>query len=38
MFKKLIGCVLLPLGLLGISPIPAASAPSLLWHTEPQHG
>ena len=45
MFKKLscgwsgmIGCVLLYLGLLGISPIPAASAPRLLWQTEPQGG
>ena len=45
MFKKLsyrwsgmIGSVLLPLGLLGISPIPATSAPRLLWQTEPQHG
>ena len=45
MFKKLpsrwsgmLGGTLLPLGLLVISPIPAASAPRLLWHTEPQHG
>ena len=28
----------LSLVLIGISPIPAASEPRLLWHTEPQHG
>ena len=45
MFKKLrcrwsemIASVLLPLALLGTSPIAAASAPRLLWHTEPQGG
>ena len=33
-----VGRVLMSLVLLGISPIPVASAPRLLWHTEPQHG
>ena len=37
-WSGMIGSVLLPLGLLGISPLPAASAPRLLWRTEPQHG
>ena len=45
MFEKLtcrwtgmIGSALLSLVLLGTSPMPAASAPRLLWHTEPQGG
>ena len=37
-WSGMMGSVLLPLGLLGISPTPAASAPKLLWHTAPQHG
>jgi hypothetical protein len=37
-WSGIVGSVLLSLGLLGISPIAAASAPRLLWHTEPQGG
>jgi len=33
-----VGRVLMALVLVGVSPIPAASAPRLLWHTEPQGG
>jgi hypothetical protein len=34
----LLGGMLLSLVFLGSSPLPAASEPRLLWHTEPQHG
>ena len=34
----MIGSVLLPLVILGTSPIPASSAPRLLWHTDPLGG
>ena len=36
--SELVGSVVLSLVLLGISPVPAASDPRLLWRTEPQHG
>lgn len=36
--SRTIGSVLFSLGLLGISWLPVAAAPRLLWHTEPQHG
>jgi len=38
LWSDLVGGVLMSLGLLGISPIPAASDPRLLWRTQPQHG
>jgi hypothetical protein len=34
----LIGSLFLSLVLLGVSPVPVASEPRLLWHTEPSHG
>ena len=38
LWANCVGWVLMSLVLLGISSIPAASAPRLLWHTEPQGG
>lgn len=37
-WSGMVGSVLMSLGLLGTSPAPGASAPRLLWNTEPLHG
>jgi len=38
LWSEIVGGVLMSLVLLGISPVPAASDPRLLWRTQPQHG
>jgi len=38
LWSEIVGGALMSLVLLGISPVPAASDPRLLWRTQPQHG